>query len=98
MSKWIKFWERLEGAQADNNIDFAELIYYLERLGWELFSRGTSHRVYKHLLVPVAVNIQPRWDGKAKSYQVAQVRDALAQYTGDDKDGWLRGQSLLQSE
>ena len=34
--------------------------------------------------------------GKAKSYQVAQIRDALAQYTGDDKDGWLRGQSLRQ--
>ena len=34
--------------------------------------------------------------GKAKSYQVAQVRDALALYTGDDKNGWLRGQSLWQ--
>ena len=62
------------------NVGFAELIYSLEQ-----FSRGTSHRVYKHPLVPVAVNVQPRRDGKAKSYQVAQVRDALALYTGDDK-------------
>ena len=51
------------------------MIYYLERLDWELFSR----------------------DGNAKSCQVAQVRDALALYTGDDKDGWLRGQSLRQA-
>ncbi len=95
MSKWVKFWEKLGGAQADNNIDFAELISYLERLGWELFSQGTSHRVYKHPLVSVAVNIQMRRDGKAKSYQVKQVRAALALYTGDDKDGWVRGESLL---
>ncbi len=95
MSKWVKFWERLDGAQADNNIEFAELISYLERLGWSLFSQGTSHRVYKHPLVPVAVNIQARRDGKAKSYQVKQVREALALYTGDDRDGWLRGQGLL---
>lgn len=95
MSKWVKFWEKLDGAQADNNIDFAELISYLERLGWELFSQGTSHKVYKHPFVSVAVNIQTRRDGKAKSYQVKQIRAALALYTGDDKDGWVRGESLL---
>ena len=98
MSKWAKFWETLDGGQSDNNIEYDALIAYLERLEWVTVSKGTSHRLYKHSLVPVAVNVQPRKDGKAKSYQVAQVREALALYTGDDKDGWLRGQGLLQSE
>ena len=91
MSKWAKFWEKIDVGRADNNIDFAELVRYLERLGWVTFSLGTSHRVYKHPLVSVAINIQPRRDGKVKTYQVAQGRAALALYAGDDKDGWLRG-------
>ncbi len=95
MSKWAKFWEKIEGGRADNNIDFADLVSYLERLGWESESEKTSHRYYKHPLVPEPVNVQPRRDGKAKGYQVKQLREALAEYTGDDKDGWLRGESVL---
>ena len=96
MSKWAKFWDRLSSGQSDNNIDYSELAAYLERLGWNTESAKTSHQFYKHPLVPVPVNIQPRRDGKAKSYQVEQVRAALDEYTGGNKDGWLRGQSVLQ--
>lgn len=95
MSKWSKFWEKIASGQSDNNIEYDELIAYLERLGWETASEGTSHRFYKHALVPVAVNVQERKGGKAKSYQIEQVRLALQQYQGEDKDGWLRSQSLL---
>lgn len=95
MSKWTKFWEKLASGQSDNNIAYDDLISFLERLGWETFSAGTSHCVYKHSLVPVAINVQRRKDGKAKAYQVEQVRHALEQYTGEDKDGWLRGEDLL---
>ncbi len=95
MSKWAKFWDKLSAGQSDNNIDYAELVAYLERLGWETESAKTSHLYYKHPLVDAPVNVQPRRDGKAKSYQVEQVRAALALYTGEDKDGWLRGQGLL---
>ena len=98
MSKWAKFWDKLSAGRSDNNIDYAELEAYLERLGWGTESARTSHRYYKHPLVPAPVNIQPRRDGKAKGYQVEQAREALGQYTGEDKDGWLRGQSLLQPE
>ncbi len=91
MSKWAKFWERLSGGQADNNIVYDDLVSYLERLGWVSGSTGTSHRAFRHPLVPALINVQPRRDGKAKAYQVAQVRVALNLYTGDDKDGWLRG-------
>lgn len=93
MSKWSKFWEKIASGQSDNNVVYDELVSYLERLGWETFSEGTSHRVYKHPLVSAAINVQPRKDGKA--YQVKQVHEALDLYTGDDKDGWLRGQTLL---
>lgn len=92
MSKWAKFWDRLSSGQSDNNIDYEELEAYLKRLGWETQSAKTSHRFYKHLLVPSPVNIQPGRDGKAKSYQIEQVRSALDEYLGEDKNGWLRGQ------
>ena len=95
MSKWAKFWETLVGGQSDNNIPYDALVAYLERLGWEMTSAGTSHRVYKHSQVSVNINVQSRKDGKAKSYQVKQVRQALDLYVGEDKDGWLRGESLL---
>lgn len=91
MSRWSKFWEKLSGGQSDNNIEFDELTAYLERLGWELHSNGTSHRVYKHAYVPAAVNLQPRSDGKAKAYQMNQLRQALDLYEGEDKNGWLQG-------
>lgn len=95
MSKWAKFWEKLSAGQSDNNIDYTELVSYLERLGWETESAKTSHRYYKHPSVDAPVNLQPRQDGKAKTYQIKQVREALDLYTGEDKDGWLRGQGLL---
>jgi|GEM_PF-352907 len=95
MSKWAKFWDKLSAGQSDNNIDYDELETYLERLGWETQSAKTSHRFYRHPLVPSPVNIQPGQGGKAKSYQIAQIRAALDEYLGEDKDGWLRGQSQL---
>lgn len=95
MSRWAKFYDKIASKQADNNIEFDELEAYLERLGWTTASEGTSHRNYTHPNVPAAVNIQPRRDGKAKSYQVEQLRMALDLYTEEDKDEWLRGKSLL---
>lgn len=60
---------------------------------WDKLSAGRSDNnidyYYKHPLAPAPVNIQPRRDGKAKGYQVEQVREALGQYTGEDNDGWL---------
>ena len=91
MSKWAKFYDKLEGGNSDNNIEFDDLVNYLERLGWVRRNAGTSHMLYEHALVPPALNLQPRSDGKAKAYQVKQVREALDEYTGDDRDGWLRG-------
>lgn len=96
MAKWEKFWQKLSGGHADDNIDFDELIAYLERLGWQTSSKGTSHRFYTHKDVPThALTLQPRRDGKAHPYQVRQVREALHHYRGDNRDGWLRGEGVL---
>jgi predicted RNA binding protein YcfA (HicA-like mRNA interferase family) len=91
MTKWAKFWDTLSERQSDNNIAYSDLVAYLNRLGWVSSSTGTSHRAFRHPLVPALINLQPRKDGKAKAYQVGQVRLALELYTGEDKDGWLRG-------
>ena len=96
MSKWAKFHEKLSGGRSDRNIDFEELVSYLERLGWQKTSQGTSHQIFGHPLVRASINVQPQRDGKAKGYQVAQIREALDKYPGDDKYGWLRGDPVLQ--
>jgi len=36
----VKFRGKTEGGRADNNIDFAELVSFLERLEWVTFSVG----------------------------------------------------------
>lgn len=46
-------------------------------------------------LVPVAVNVQERKDGKAKAYQIEQLRAALQQYRGEDINGSVQGQIAL---
>jgi predicted RNase H-like HicB family nuclease/predicted RNA binding protein YcfA (HicA-like mRNA interferase family) len=89
MSKWSKFWDKLSSRQSDNNIDCAELIAYLERLGWDTESAKTSHRFYKHPLVAVPVNIQPRHDGKAKAYTQEKTKmdgyEVKIYYSADDE-------------
>jgi len=80
MSKWDKFRGRLLGAQADNNIDFAELCRFIELLGFEPRpSRKSSHHIYTRDGVQEIVNLQP--DGNlARAYQVKQVRALIEQY------------------
>lgn len=76
MGKLEKVLHRVLGGEADANIAFDDLCWLLERLGLDGRISG-SHHIYRHIRVNGGVNIQPQRDGKAKSYQVGQVRDAL---------------------
>ena len=76
MSKLAKIYEKLMAGQSDGNFSFEDLRYILERLGYHTRQRGS------HLVAQKGMsfhNLQEK-KGKAKPYQVAQVRDDLKKF------------------
>jgi len=51
-----------------------------ERAGFQLRRGSGSHRVYHKDGVVEIINVQPRDGGKAKPYQIRQVRELLVKY------------------
>jgi predicted RNA binding protein YcfA (HicA-like mRNA interferase family) len=79
MSKAEKLAAKILSGRSDRNFAFDDLCYILERAGFESRSGKGSHRIYYKDRVVEIINIQPR-DGKAKPYQVKQVRELLLKY------------------
>lgn len=72
-----KFRVALSDSAKDHSHRFADLVAYLEATGWRLRIKG-RHHILTRPGVPFLLNLQPEKDGKAKGYQVRQVRTALA--------------------
>jgi hypothetical protein len=70
--------------QADANIRFSELRRLLVRLGFTERIRS-DHFIYTRDGVDEIINLQPR-GGKAKPYQVRQVRSLIVKYVLSLKD------------
>lgn len=62
--------------QADANITFEDLCWLLERFGFEKRVSG-SHHVFSRANLQRPLNLQPRNDGKSKTYQVEQARQEI---------------------
>lgn len=75
MGRYAKLRQRILSGASDTNIDFAQLRSLLVRLGFEERIKG-SHHIYARADVPEILNLQPK-EGKAKPYQVKQVRNVL---------------------
>jgi hypothetical protein len=75
MSREEKLLARLRDFQRDNNWDFGELCGLLQRLGFEMRISG-SHHFFSRSDLQDKINLQPQ-NGRAKSYQVRQVRKTL---------------------
>jgi hypothetical protein len=69
---------RVLRGDSDSNLGFADLCQLLKRLGFDERIRG-SHHIYTREGVEEILNLQPR-DGKAKPYQVRQVREVVIRY------------------
>ena len=78
MSSWKKTRERVMSGEQDANIGYDELCTLLWRLGYVSSQKRGSHRVFRKAGLPY-INLQESTSGKAKSYQVAQVRQQLSQ-------------------
>jgi hypothetical protein len=79
MSKAEKLALKILSGKSDQNFGFDDLCHVIEGAGFQLRSGKGSHRIYYKDGVVEIINVQPR-NGKAKPYQVKQVRDLLLKY------------------
>ena len=81
MSKREKRREAVMKSASVKNITFEELCLFVEDLGFIAHKgSGTSHRVYAKTGVVEIINLQEDNGGKAKPYQVRQVRKIVLAY------------------
>lgn len=78
MGKYQKLLQAVVSGRSDANIEFDELRRLLTRLGFEERIRG-SHHLFRKAGIEEKINIQ-KAGGKAKPYQVKQVRDIIVKY------------------
>ncbi|MBX9582754.1 MAG: type II toxin-antitoxin system HicA family toxin [Gemmataceae bacterium] len=78
MSRPVKTLGKIVRGKSDANIAFDDLRGVLRHLGFDERVKG-SHHIFTRDDVAEIINLQPR-AGKAKPYQVAQVRAIVFQY------------------
>ncbi len=79
MSKFEKLLFKLLSGNADKSFSFSDLKRILENYGFHLRIRGSHHIFYKEGISEI-INLQQGESGKAKPYQVKQVRELLIKY------------------
>lgn len=84
MSQRDKLLAKILIGTSDANIPFTELCQLLINLGFEERIRG-SHHIFSRDGVEEILNLQPK-RGKAKAYQVKQVREVILKYRLGNQD------------
>ena len=74
-----KFLSKLLSGLSDKNIEFRDLRKLMIDLGFKERMKGDHHIFIKADVLEI-LNLQPLKDGKAKSYQVKQVRNIILKY------------------
>ncbi|HEY3172913.1 MAG TPA: type II toxin-antitoxin system HicA family toxin [Thermoanaerobaculia bacterium] len=78
MTRVDRILERIVRGVSDAHIPFSEIRRLLRTLGFEERIRGSHHIFARHGIEEI-LNLQPR-QGKAKPYQVRQVRGVILKY------------------
>jgi predicted RNA binding protein YcfA (HicA-like mRNA interferase family) len=79
MGKLDKILQKILSGASDKNINFDEIKLVLYHFGFEERIKGSHHIFYKKNIEYI-INLQSAKDGKAKPYQVKQVRDIILKY------------------
>jgi predicted RNA binding protein YcfA (HicA-like mRNA interferase family) len=74
-----KVLDKILSGLADKNIRFQDMRKLLNDLGFSERIKGDHHIFYKDGIEEI-INLQPLRDGKAKAYQVKQVRRIILKY------------------
>ncbi len=78
MSKFDKLLLKLLSGNSDRNFAFNDLLILLERADFKFRIKGSHHIFYKDGITEI-INLQSQ-NGKAKPYQVKQVREIFIKY------------------
>jgi predicted RNA binding protein YcfA (HicA-like mRNA interferase family) len=84
MSQADKLLAKILSGTSDKNIAFEQLCQLLIKLGFDERIRG-SHHIYTKDGIEEILNLQPK-QGKAKAYQVKQVREVILNYELGEQD------------
>ncbi|MGI0490994.1 type II toxin-antitoxin system HicA family toxin [Alkalinema pantanalense CENA528] len=84
MGQRDKLLVRILGGISDANIPFEPLRQLLRTFGFDERIRG-SHHIFSKEGIEEILNLQPK-QGKAKAYQVKQIRDIILKYRLGDHD------------
>ena len=85
MGRYEKLLLKILSGRADADISFSDLVALLEKHGFKQRTKG-SHHIFTRSDIRERLNLQAE-GGKAKRYQVKQVRDIFTKYAlGDDTD------------
>ncbi|HWA25969.1 MAG TPA: hypothetical protein VG734_09920 [Lacunisphaera sp.] len=75
--------EKTKAALLDSTKDyshrFADVVHFLGATGWKMRTKG-SHHIFTRTGVLYPLNLQVEKSGKAKAYQIRQVRRVLQQF------------------
>ncbi len=71
--------ERILTGLSDRNIRFSELRKLILRLGFDERIKG-DHHIFTKVGIIEIINLQPLREGRAKAYQVKQVRSIILRY------------------
>lgn len=78
MGEYEKLYEHIMMRRSDSNVSFNGLCMLLKRIGFEERIRG-DHHIFAMQDIEEILNLQPM-SGKAKAYQVKQVRNVILKY------------------
>jgi len=79
MTEHEKLLARILRGSSDANVDFEGIRKLMRTLGFTERIRG-SHHIFVKDGVEEILNLQPRAGGKAKPYQVKQIRQIIIKY------------------
>jgi hypothetical protein len=79
VAKHDKFLGEIVAGRADHNVSFTALRSLLVSLGFRERIRG-DHHIFSRTGIIEILNLQPLPGGKAKGYQVRQVRNVIVRY------------------
>jgi len=74
-----KLLDKVLSGLSDKNIKFDDLKKLILRFGFDCRIKGDHHIFAREGIVEI-INLQPLKDGKAKPYQVKQVRNLILKY------------------
>ena len=81
-----KILDKVLSGLSDRNIRFNDLLKLLSDFGFSQRTKGDHHIFYREGVEEI-INLQPLKGGKAKAYQVKQVRMLILKYKFQAEDG-----------